>query len=211
MSNEINKDRNPTPADLKILAWLEAGQSINNVEAISKFQNAMLRDAIWRLKKAGYPITAEWVNYKTKEGKKKKFKKYYITPPEILKAGDKTEKGYKKGEKTFIDYANAVIEKSQKYGVEQTSMFPNYQKALETQPKSHFKVPSLDSNRFWLTLYQKSNNMKILARKSSEEDDRLKKEQESYRKEESTYWWLLVLFLLFLLGITYWSVFIWKN
>lgn len=133
MPETINKDRNPTPADLKILAWLEAGQSINNVEAISKFQNAMLRDAIWRLKKAGYPITAEWVNYETKEGKKKKFKKYYITPPEILAAGDKTEKGYKKGEKTFIDYANQIIEKAKNYGVEQTSLFPAYQECLKSR------------------------------------------------------------------------------
>ena len=40
----------------------------------------------------------------------------------------------------------------------------------------------------------------------------IQKEMEETKKEPSTFiWWLLVLFLLFLLGITYWSVFIWIN
>ncbi len=90
--NMINKNRNPTPADLKILAWMQAGQSINNLEAIQRFRNSMLRDAIWRLKKAGHPIIDKWVNYKTAEGQAKKFKLYYITEPQIFAAGQKTEK-----------------------------------------------------------------------------------------------------------------------
>lgn len=42
-------------------------------------------------------------------------------------------------------------------------------------------------------------------------NNKLKDEQKQMAKEESTYWWLLVVFILFLLGITYWSVFVWKG
>ena len=113
MSEEINKSRKPTPADLKILAWLESGQSINNLEAIQKFKNAMLRDAIWRLKGAGYPIKAEWMKYETADKVQKKYKMYYITKPTILPAGHKTQKQVEKamGEKGSIPEISRQIQK----------------------------------------------------------------------------------------------------
>ena len=50
-----------------------------------------------------------------------------------------------------------------------------------------------------------------IARHTSEEDDRLKKEYAEMKKEESWFPWIVgIVFILFLLGITYWSVFIWK-
>lgn len=133
MSNEINKDRKPTAIDRIILEWLKSGQTINHVTALNKFKTTMSRDSIWRLLKDGEPIQSRWHYYKTAEGKTKKFKEYFITEPQILPSGDKTEKGYKKGEKTFIDYANQIIEKAKNYGVEQTSLFPAYQECLKSR------------------------------------------------------------------------------
>lgn len=92
MSEQINKDRKPTPADMKILAWLQTGNSINNLQAIQQFKNAMLRDAAWRLKKAGYPIQSVWIKYKTSDNVQKKYKSYFITEPTVMEAGVKVEK-----------------------------------------------------------------------------------------------------------------------
>lgn len=88
----INKDRKPTAGDKIILKWLEAGNSINNLQAIQQFKNAMLRDACWRLKKAGYPIQSEWVRYETSTGQKKKYKRYFLKEPEVIQAGVRVEK-----------------------------------------------------------------------------------------------------------------------
>ena len=130
MSEQLNLDRKPTPADLKILAWMESGQSINNLQAITQFKNAMLRDAIWRLKKAGYPITSAWVKYTTSEGKQKKYKSYFITPPSILSAGVKTEVAYRKGVDNVTDHAKRISELTGKATVVQ-DLFPAYQECLK--------------------------------------------------------------------------------
>lgn len=119
--DKINKSRKPTPADLIILKYLESGQSINNVECIQKFKNAMLRDAIWRLKGADYPISSVWIKYETKEGKPKKYKSYFITPPEIKAAGQKVEKVMKG--KTVSHYAGEVARLAKQPPVVQQSMF----------------------------------------------------------------------------------------
>jgi hypothetical protein len=92
MSEVLNLDRKPTPSDLIILDWLEKGQSINNAEAITKFNNACLRDAIWRLGNAGYQINREWIHYINRHGQKKKYKSYFIKKHEIIEAGFRTEK-----------------------------------------------------------------------------------------------------------------------
>ncbi len=118
---ELNLDRKPTPADLRILAWLEAGNSINNLQAIQQFQNACIRDCAWRLKKAGYPIHAEWKNYETKDGKKKKFKLYFLKPPEIIPTGKTVETNYRK-EKSSTQFANEIIESAKNHGATQLSI-----------------------------------------------------------------------------------------
>lgn len=126
MSEAINKDRKPTPADLKILSWLQSGQSINNLEAIQKFNNACMRDCAWRLKKAGYPLIAEWVNYETRDGKKKKFKRYFLTPPEIIESGFKTHSQEKKslnGTKPIAEITRDIQNTRQKAQAIQTSIF----------------------------------------------------------------------------------------
>lgn len=121
MSDEpINKSRLPTPADLRIWAYLETGNSINNLQAIQQFKNAMLRDAAWRLKKAGYPIQAEWIKYETAEGKKKKYKSYFKTKPEILAAGQKVEKVMQG--KTVSDYASSIANLANK-AIRQAELF----------------------------------------------------------------------------------------
>jgi len=133
MNNEtepINKERMPTPADLIILDWLQKGQSINNAEAISKFGNACLRDAIWRLGNAGHVIHREWYYYTNAAGKKKKFKKYYLVPPEILPAKSKTEKALKADGKDLVSISKNI----QKIAAEQPILFPEYQSTLKSSP-----------------------------------------------------------------------------
>lgn len=113
MSDEINKQRLPTKGDLIILEWLQSGQSINNAQAISQFNNACLRDCAWRLGNAGYQINREWVHYTNRNGQKKKYKSYFMKNYEILPAGAKTEKeeiAYKKGVKTAAEFASGIIE-----------------------------------------------------------------------------------------------------
>ncbi|HUM52276.1 MAG TPA: hypothetical protein PK431_10690, partial [Chitinophagales bacterium] len=105
MSEEkINKDRKVTPADEIIWDWLQSGQSISNPEAITRFGNACLRDAIWRLSLNRMWIPRKWIYYeKMVNGKMKtkKFKLYFITEPTILPAGYRTQKQVEKamGEK----------------------------------------------------------------------------------------------------------------
>ncbi len=119
--NEINKERMPTPADLIILDWLQKGQSINNAEAISKFGNACLRDCIWRLGNAGHEIYREWHYYTNNAGKKKKFKKYFLKPPEIIPTGKTVETNYRK-EKSSTQFANEIIESAKNHGATQLSI-----------------------------------------------------------------------------------------
>lgn len=114
--DKINKSRKPTTGDMIILRYLESGQSINNVECIQKFKNAMLRDAIWRLKGADYPISSVWIKYETKEGKPKKYKSYFITPPEIKAAGQKVERSLKGDSVGDISRKiNTIQQESEKY------------------------------------------------------------------------------------------------
>ena len=111
--SQKNKNRTPPPADFKILSHLQSGRSINNIDAIQIYGNAMLRDAIWRLSKAGYQINREWVHYVNRFGKAKKYKSYFMTNYEILPAGAKTEKeeiAYKKGVKTAAEFATGIID-----------------------------------------------------------------------------------------------------
>lgn len=114
--SEINKQRLPTPADLIILDWLQKGQSINNAEAITRFGNACLRDCIWRLGNAGYLVNRDWVHYENGKGQKKKYMRYFMTTPEIIPSGAKTDNealAYKKGEMSATDYAQKLIKTPQ--------------------------------------------------------------------------------------------------
>ena len=124
MSDEINKQRLPTKGDLIILEWLQSGQSINNAEAISKFNNACLRDCVWRLGNAGYQVNREWVQYVNRNGQKKKYKSYFMVNPEILESGAKTENeavAYRKDVKNAADYASGIINsKSGSFSVQNT-------------------------------------------------------------------------------------------
>jgi hypothetical protein len=123
--SEINKQRLPTPADLIILDWLQKGQSINNAEAITRFGNACLRDAIWRLGNAGYIIFRDWVYYINGSGKEKKYKRYFMTKPEIIPNGKITEVTYKPKTQTAIDHANAILKQTAKSA--QVDLFQNAQ------------------------------------------------------------------------------------
>lgn len=126
MSEEINKERLPTPADLIIFDWLKQGQSISNAEAITKFSNACLRDCVWRLGNAGHFIDREWVYYTNSKGQKKKYKRYFITPPEIVPNGFKTQKQEKellKGTKPVHEHAGNIARLADKPKVVQTSIF----------------------------------------------------------------------------------------
>lgn len=124
--SQINKNRTPTPADFKILAHLQSGRSINNIDAIQIYGNAMLRDAIWRLSKAGYQVNREWVQYVNRNGQKKKYKSYFMVNPEILKSGAKTENeavAYRKDVKNASDYAKDMQESCKKPLVANPTLF----------------------------------------------------------------------------------------
>ena len=128
MSEPINKDRKITPADEIIWQWLSSGQSISNPEAITRFGNACLRDAIWRLGINGRPVNRKWIYYeKLVNGKMKtkKFKLYFITEPTILPAGYRTQKQVEKamGEKGSISEISKNIQKVTK--VDQSTLFEN--------------------------------------------------------------------------------------
>ena len=126
MSDEINKQRLPTKGDLIILEWLQSGQSINNAEAISKFNNACLRDCVWRLGNAGYQVNREWVQYVNRNGQKKKYKSYFMVNPEILESGAKTENeavAYRKDVKNASDYAKDMQESCKKPLVANPTLF----------------------------------------------------------------------------------------
>lgn len=68
----------PTARDLKIFEFMELGGEINNILALQMFQCFGLRDAIYRLRKAGYPVDSKTINYKTKEGRTKRYESYFI-------------------------------------------------------------------------------------------------------------------------------------
>lgn len=125
MSESINNNRKPTAIDRKILEWLKSGQSINHITALNKFKTTMLRDSIWRLIKDGEPIQSKWMHYKTNEGTTKKFKEYFIQPPEILQAGQKTEVNYKK-EKSSTEYAAEILNKTKSHIGVQPELFKTY-------------------------------------------------------------------------------------
>ncbi len=69
--------KKPTTRDLKIYEYLKNGNTINHLTAIDKFNCIGLRDAVYRLSKAGYDIQREDVNYQL-NGQRKVYRKYFI-------------------------------------------------------------------------------------------------------------------------------------
>ncbi len=70
--------KKPTTRDLKIYEYLKKGNTINHLKAIDLFGCTGLRDVSYRLRKAGYQIDAENVNYKTADGTRKVYRKYFV-------------------------------------------------------------------------------------------------------------------------------------
>jgi len=68
----------PTSTDLKILSYLQAGKKLHHIDAMQLFKSIGLRDSAYRLRKAGYPIQSERVNYKTTSGRHKWHINYFI-------------------------------------------------------------------------------------------------------------------------------------
>lgn len=63
---------------VRILHWLQAGNSITDAEARDLFGCARLGARIWDLKKAGYPIQSAF-EYKYDKGRVvKKWKRYWL-------------------------------------------------------------------------------------------------------------------------------------
>ena len=70
--------KNPTSNDLKILNYLKLGKKLHHVDALQLFRTIGLRDTVYRLRSAGYPIQSERVNYRTSQGKHKWYINYFM-------------------------------------------------------------------------------------------------------------------------------------
>lgn len=94
MSEEIKAKRKPTRVDRKVLALLQKGMVLSHPEIEKMVNSTQSRDIIYRLRLNGNPynINSKWVQYINSEGIHKKFKQYFITPPEIKAAGQKVER-----------------------------------------------------------------------------------------------------------------------
>jgi hypothetical protein len=94
MSEATEKIRNPIPptvTDLKILAYMDNGNYIDDERGRQLFNTFGLRDVIFRLRKAGNIVMDRWVYYNTKSGVPKKYKQWFTKEPEILPAGKLVE------------------------------------------------------------------------------------------------------------------------
>lgn len=123
MSNEIRNPKPPTKRDLKVLEWMDSGNTIDSAKALGLFKTTGLRDILYRLRQAGHIIFHRDITYTTKEGEKKYYREWFTKSPEILKSGEKTEVQYKPTDKTVTDYAQDMQETIKKANAVQTTMF----------------------------------------------------------------------------------------
>jgi ribosomal protein S8 len=78
--SELNLDRKPTALDRKILEFLQNGGYLSHVDVLNKFKSTQSRDHFWRLRKAGHKIKDKMVYYFTAEGRRKRYKVYFLHP-----------------------------------------------------------------------------------------------------------------------------------
>lgn len=91
MSEQIINPRPPTESDLAILAYMDAGNTMDAAKALGQFKITGIGDVIYRLRKAGHVILGKWKEYDAKDGKRKRFMIWYTKEEIIMKAGAKTE------------------------------------------------------------------------------------------------------------------------
>jgi len=96
MSNEnITNPKPPTERDLKMLAYMDEGNTLDNISAMKLFGCAGVRDMIYRCRQSGVIILHRDIKYKTKDGVNKKYRQWYTKEPLIPATGAKTEKALK--------------------------------------------------------------------------------------------------------------------
>lgn len=72
--------RNP---QREILSYMLKGGRLTVQKAWRKFNTTELRRIVSRLKRKGYSIVDEWKYSETKDGRKVKFKEYYMAQSEV--------------------------------------------------------------------------------------------------------------------------------
>lgn len=79
MTQEVNRTKPPTARDKKIAEYLmNTGKKLHHLDAIQLFRCTSIRDSVYRLRKAGYAIQSERVDYKTSFGEHKHYVNYFI-------------------------------------------------------------------------------------------------------------------------------------
>lgn len=120
---KVRHPKPPTKKDLKMLEFMDNGGILNNDNGDKVFHCRGVRDAIYRLNCAGYDIKHKDTTRTYADGTTVQFRNWFTKSTEIIPAGDKTEKHYKKGEKTFVDYANGIIQSAKNNGTVQPELF----------------------------------------------------------------------------------------
>ncbi|HYH14722.1 MAG TPA: helix-turn-helix domain-containing protein [Flavisolibacter sp.] len=68
----------PSANDLRILEYLQQGNTLSHIEAINLFNTNQLRDSIYHLRKAGHVIESNRHDYVNNKGQKKHYIIYSI-------------------------------------------------------------------------------------------------------------------------------------
>lgn len=120
----VRHPKAPTEKDLEMLAFMNGGGILNNDNGDKLFHCRGMRDAIYRLRKAGHEIKFKDTTRTYADGTTAQFRNWFTKEQEILSAGFKTDAAEKamKGE-NVADISREIQKVSQNVPV-QVALFP---------------------------------------------------------------------------------------